>query len=89
MPRQRRNGGAASAPWATLLITNAPKLIGLYIAVQEAHRPNARDSIIAFCALCIVGAQVAENVLLRAVDRFFDGGDEHDAAGPSEDEEGG
>lgn len=56
----------------TVVVTNLIKLGGLALAVNEIMiRPELRESAIAFCALCILGAQAAEDMFLRAIDRFF------------------
>lgn len=70
----RRSSGSALARGSTLVVTNFAKLVGLALAVNEAAvRPNARESVLAFCALCLVGTQAAENTALRFIDRLFDG----------------
>lgn len=70
-PRPSRGSGI-QARWSTLALTNLTKLVGLGLAVNEAAiRANARDSVIGFCALCVLGAQVAENIILRVIDRVL------------------
>lgn len=70
----RRRGSAARG--STLVVTNLAKLVGLGLAVNEAAvRPNARESVLAFCALCLVGTQAAENMALRTIDRLFERAD--------------
>jgi len=57
---------------STLVISNLIKLIGVGIALNEmVIRPDARDSVIAFCALCVLGTQAAEDIFLRVIDRIF------------------
>jgi hypothetical protein len=61
-----------AARGSTLLLTNLTKLTGVALAVNEAVlREAARDSVIALCALFVLGAQVAENAMLRIIDRLF------------------
>jgi len=68
---QRRATGAV-AQRSTLFLTNVTKITGLALAFNElALRENARNSAIAFCAICVLGAQVVEDVALRIIDRFF------------------
>jgi hypothetical protein len=48
------------------------KLVGLGIAINEmVIRPTLRESVVAFCAICILGTQVVEDVVLHAIDRIF------------------
>lgn len=57
---------------STLLITNCTKVVGLGIAVHEmVIRANARQSVVAFCALTVIGAQVAQSVAIHFIDRMF------------------
>lgn len=66
------NGNGNVARGSTLLVTNLTKLAGVALAVNEAAlRPSVRDSVIALCALFVIGTQAAEGVMLRAIDRFF------------------
>ena len=61
---------------STLVLTNVTKLVGLGIAINEmVLRTDARNSVIAFCAVCVLGAQFAENVVLKFIDRLFEGGE--------------
>lgn len=57
---------------STLLLTNATKLVGLALAVNEAiFVEHPRNSVIALCALFVLGTQAAENLALRFLDRLF------------------
>lgn len=57
---------------STLAFTNLPKLVGLVIAINEMLvRRTARESVIAYCALTLLGAQVVEDVAMRFIDRLF------------------
>lgn len=58
----------------TLWVTNILKLGGLGLATYEVVRfgRQADDAVIAFCAICVLGVQVAENALLRLIDRVFE-----------------
>ena len=72
MTSQSRRSVGAAARGSTLLITNLTKVVGLGLAINElAIREDARNSAIALCAICVLGAQVVEDVALRIVDRFF------------------
>ena len=71
-PHRRATGTAARS---TLLITHTTKVVGLALAINElAVREDARNSAIALCAICVLGAQVVEDVALRIIDRFFGAG---------------
>lgn len=73
MTDQERKGRAAAAA-STLVITNVTKIAGIVVFLNETLiRPTGRDSVIASCALFVLGAQAAENVILRAIDRLFAG----------------
>lgn len=69
------NGGSqVRHGWMTLAITNVTKLVGLGLAINEAAlRETPRNAVIVLCAICVLGVQVVENVLLRTVDRLFGG----------------
>lgn len=70
-PSRRRATGTA-ARGSALLLTNVTKVVGLGLAINElAIREDARNSAIALCAICVLGAQVVEDVALRIIDRFF------------------
>lgn len=57
---------------STLIITNFTKLVGLGIAINEmVVRTDARQSVVGYCALTLLGTQVAESILLRIIDRIF------------------
>lgn len=75
-PKQHHSR-SSPAHWGTLLVTNIIKLSGVGIAVNEiVLRPSARESVIAFCALCVMGAQAAEDLALKLIDRMFSRGEE-------------
>jgi hypothetical protein len=65
--------------WATgsaLLITNLTKVTGVVIAVLEWARPGeAQDSVLALCAVFVVGAEALERILLDAIDRVLGRGE--------------
>lgn len=72
MTSEHKRATGAAARGSALLITNATKLVGLGLAINEAAiRTNARDSVIALAAICVLGAQVVEDVLLKLIDRIF------------------
>jgi hypothetical protein len=63
---------AAPARGLTLLVTNATKLTGLVLAINEAViRTQLRPSVLAIAAFMMAGAQVSEGVLLAMIDRFL------------------
>lgn len=56
----------------TLALTNLTKLAGLVIAVNEALvRSQVRPTALAVAAFMMAGAQLSENAVLAALDRFF------------------
>jgi hypothetical protein len=57
----------------TYVVTNGTKVIGVYVGLKEAARDNVRESVLIFAACLALGAQTVENVLLKAIDRFFGG----------------
>jgi hypothetical protein len=73
--REPRSSDERSAPalrYTTIVVANLGKLIGFGIAVNEmVVRANARNSVIAFCALCVLGTQAAEDAFLKLIDRLF------------------
>lgn len=72
MTSQQRRATGRATRGSTLLITNLTKITGLALAINElAIREDARNSAIALCAICVLGAQVVEDVALRIIDRFF------------------
>jgi hypothetical protein len=67
--------GKSWARGSTLLITNLTKVTGVVIAVLEWARPGeAQDSVLALCAVFVVGAEALEKMMLQALDRLFGGG---------------
>jgi hypothetical protein len=71
----QQNGSAVDqARGGTLILANAAKLVGLGLGVNEAAiRDDARYSVMIFCVCCVLGAQVVENIILGAIERFFGG----------------
>ena len=56
----------------TLALTNLTKLGGLVIAINEALiRSDVRPTALAVAAFMMAGAQLSENVVMAALDRFF------------------
>lgn len=76
-PKERRSDqhNERSAPvlrGSTLVVTNLTKLVAIGIAVNEmVIRHSARESVIGFCALCLIGTQAAEEIFIHAIDRIF------------------
>lgn len=57
---------------SALVITNLVKVVALYIAFHEmVLRHDARESVIGFCVICLVGTQAAEEIAIHAIDRIF------------------
>lgn len=74
-PESPPSGGVTSSRGWTLAVTNLTKLVGLGLAINEAAlRTSPRNSVIILCAICVLGVQVVENVLMRTVDRLFGNG---------------
>lgn len=63
----------AQARGSALIVTNATKMVGLGLGVYEATVRDGRYSVMLFCTVCVLGAQVVENIMLKAIDRFFGG----------------
>ena len=69
---QEPGRGEAVSRGTTLLITNATKIAGVIVGVNElVFRANTTSARIALAALMMTGAQVSEAVLLRLIDRVF------------------
>ncbi len=69
---RRRTWAAGSA----LFITNMTKMTGVVIAVLEWARPGeVQDSVLALCAVFVVGAEALERILLDAIDRVLGRGE--------------
>jgi hypothetical protein len=57
---------------STLIITNLTKIVGMVIAINEmVVRGTGRESVIAYCALTLIGAEAVEKVFIRAIDHVF------------------
>jgi hypothetical protein len=54
----------------TILVTNALKVLGGYLVYLEQQGQGRTSVLLAAVALAL-GAQAVENVLLRAIDKFF------------------
>jgi hypothetical protein len=55
-----------------LLITNLTKVAGVVLAILEWARPGeAQDSVLAICAVFVVGAEALEKIALEAIDRLL------------------
>lgn len=69
------NGAARSrAIWATG-IRATTQLVGLVLVINEALiRETTRNSVMLIIAICVLGVQPIENVLLRTIDRLFGAG---------------
>jgi hypothetical protein len=72
MQRREHRNGSGLASLSTLIVTNVTKVVGLGLAVNEGLQPGPADhTVIGFAAICVLGVQVVENVLLEAIARFF------------------
>jgi hypothetical protein len=75
----QRENTESRKTWArgsTLLITNLTKVAGVVIAILEWSRPGeAQDSVLALCAVFVVGAEALEKMGLEALDRMFGRGE--------------
>lgn len=77
---QQGNSGESSVPQgeqtvrgSTLVVSNLLKLVGAGVFVNEVVvTGQGRTPVLAVCALFVLGTQVAENALMRAIDRMFD-----------------
>lgn len=66
------NGSAARAQRSTLLITNLAKLTGIVIAILEWAQPGpAQDSVLALCAVFVIGAEAVERVAMAAINSLL------------------
>ena len=73
---QRKASGVASSLGA-LAITKGIQIWGVYLASKEIGQPgDADEAVLAFCALLFLGTQVAEDIVLRIIDRFFGAADD-------------
>ena len=71
MTEQTRSQTRRAFQRSTLLITNAFKLAGLFIAIREVLRPNRDASVLALAAFMMSGAQLSEEFFLAAIDSFL------------------
>ena len=66
--RRSSNGSAARVRQSALLITNLGKLTGMVLAILEWAQPGpAQDSVLALCAVLILGAEAAERMAMAAI----------------------
>lgn len=57
---------------STLIVTNLTKIAGVVLAILEWARPGqVQDSVLIFCGVLVLGAQVVENMALRTIDRLL------------------
>lgn len=63
-----------------LLVTNAIKIGGLYVALKTAAEPAPSAIIIGLAAFMMAGAQVSEESILKLVERMFGHGGAHHPA---------
>lgn len=71
---------AQSGRLVALLVTNAIKVGGLYVAVKTASETTPNAITIGLAAFMMAGAQVSEETILGLVGRMFGGS--HQQEGP-------
>jgi hypothetical protein len=55
----------------TVVSTNIGKFVGMFLAIREAGQDQVDNSVLAIAALLILGSTVAEDILVRAIDKFL------------------
>lgn len=71
-PPERNSAYEWAARGTTLAVTNGVKVAGIAGFLHEVFGPTtARDSVLMACVVFVVGADKAESVLLRAIDKLF------------------
>lgn len=71
-PPPRSSTPGAQVRGLTLVITNVTKLVGAAVVINETMiRSELRPSALAVASLMMLGAQVSEDMILKAIDRFF------------------
>jgi hypothetical protein len=55
----------------TVISTNIGKFVGMFLAIREAGQDQVDNSVLAIAALLILGSTVAEDILVRAIDKFL------------------
>jgi hypothetical protein len=73
LPTQEPSTAGKLGRAGTYVATWATKGAGIYVFLEEASKPRDEQSswILMVCAALMLGAQVVENVLLKAVERVF------------------
>ena len=60
------------AMWLALLVTNAVKVTGIVIAIQDVFsKPDPNAAVLGLAAFMMAGAQISEDTVLRLVSRMF------------------
>lgn len=73
-PQQSQQQAARATRATTYIVTNGTKVVGVYLILKEASRETTRDSVLLAGAFLALGAQAAEDIILKIVDRFFGNG---------------
>jgi hypothetical protein len=55
----------------TVISTNIGKFVGMFLAIREAGQDQVDNSVLAIAALLILGSTVAEDILVRTIDKFL------------------
>lgn len=55
----------------TLLVSNAIKIVGVWVGLKAATAARPDAVVLAFAAFMMAGAQFSENMVLGIVDRMF------------------
>jgi hypothetical protein len=67
---QREHEVTKQHTW-TQVTAGLTKLVGIGIGINEARRQNSNEILIMFAALCVLGVDAMETILLRLIDRLF------------------
>lgn len=71
-PPRESTASASRAKVQAAWLTNVTKVVGLALAINEGLiRDEARLEVLIAGMAFVLGLQAVENVLLRAIDRFF------------------
>jgi hypothetical protein len=73
-PQPSQQQAARVSRLTAYIVTNGTKVVGVYLILKEASRETTRDSVLLAGAFLALGAQAAEDIILRIVDRIFNGG---------------
>jgi hypothetical protein len=75
-PQRESSGSASRAKAKAVWITNLTQFAGLAMGINEAFlQDDPRREIVVLCVVFVMGAQAAEDIALRIIDRVLDRGD--------------